>query len=167
MPTPPTDAAFDDEQAKQVFVVKDERAAIKMRKAEAAEARHRYAAIVAREKLAAKAAREVRREEMRLEVTKLKLSQDASQKARTVIAQASPWMVCFICGGFVLALSTGKIPDEATATSSALITLVMTGLLANLRSIISEGNSLDQPDTNGNGHDSKPPPPKPTPPTKK
>lgn len=122
------------------FIVKDERSALKLKREETREAEAKYKAIVAREKEASKAARDLRREEIKLELTKLKLNQSASEKARGVIAAASPWMVCFICGGFVLALSTGKIPDEATATSSALITLVMTGLLANLRSIISEGS---------------------------
>ena len=157
MPTTPNDKAFDDENDKQVFVVKDERAALRLKRQETREAKARYKAIVAREREAAKAARDLRREEVRLELTKLKLSQSASEKARGVIAAASPWMVCFICGGFVFALATGNIPDEATATSSALITLVMTGLLANLRSIISEGQAAD---LNGNGHDDPPKPQK-------
>jgi len=141
-------------------VIVDRRAEMKLRKAEANAAAAKYKAVVEREREAAKSVQLLRREEIKLELAKMRLKQSASEKARGVIASASPWMVCFICGGFVFALSTGNIPAEATATSSALITLVMTGLLANLRSIISEGNVADE--SNGNGHETKPEPkPKP------
>lgn len=145
------DDAFDDNPDKQVFVIKDERAALRIKREETREARAKFAAIVARERVAARAAERLRKAEIRLELTKLKLGQSASQKARTVLAQASPWMVCFILGGYVAFLSSGEMDASTTATSSALITLVMTGLLSNLRSIISEGDVTESSNGNGNG----------------
>ena len=50
-------------------------------------------------------------------------------------------------------LATGSIPDEQVSVASALLTLLVTGLMANLRSIISESPAPDEPT---NGHDDEP-----------
>jgi hypothetical protein len=44
----------------------------------------------------------------------------------------------------------GTIPDEATATASAMLTLLITGLMQNLRSVVT--GKMDD-NGNGNGHD--------------
>ena len=125
------------------FIVKDERAALRMRREETREAEAKYRAIVAREKASAK-----------LELAKIRLSQSASEKARTNLAVTTPAILVLLIGGFIIALSTGTIPDESISVASALLTLLVTGLMSNLRSIISEGNATD--DTNGNGHSTPP-----------
>ena len=134
------------------FIVKDERAALRMRREETREAEAKYRAIVARERSAAK-----------LELAKIRLSQSASEKARTNLAVTTPAILVLLIGGFIIALSTGTIPDESISVASALLTLLVTGLMSNLRSIISEGNATE--DTNGNGHSTPPktgtPKPKP------
>lgn len=134
------------------FIVKDERAALRMRREETREAEAKYRAIVAREKASAK-----------LELAKIRLSQSASEKARTNLAVTTPAILVLLIGGFIIALSTGTIPDESISVASALLTLLVTGLMSNLRSIISEGNATE--DTNGNGHSTPPktgtPKPKP------
>ena len=136
-----------NESSEERVVVRevDRRTAVRLRALEVAAEKAKYKAAVSKSRAEAKDAAAAQRFQAKMELAKIKATQSATEKARSGIAQASPWMVCFLVGGFVIALSTGSIPAEATATSSALITLVMTGLLANLRSIISESN--------GNGHD--------------
>ncbi len=63
-------------------------------------------------------------------------------------------------GGFIAALATGAIPDESVSVASALLTLLATGLLQNLRSIVAETNGHEE-NGNGNGHEPKPPTKKP------
>jgi len=64
-------------------------------------------------------------------------------------------------------LGMGTIPDESVSVASALLTLLVTGLMANLRSIISEGKPNEEPNGNGNGHSHGHNDPKPKPPVKK
>ena len=155
----PTDANNDETPNRQTFIVKDEataiRTSLRMKREQNREHQDKYAAIVAREREQARAAERLRKAEIKLELTKLRLNQSASQKARTVIAAASPWMVCLILGGYVSMLSFGEMDSSTTATSSALITLVMTALLSNLRSICSEN---DVTESNTESTSTTPPP---------
>jgi small-conductance mechanosensitive channel len=161
MTNPPDDYA--DASNNQTFIVKDERAALKMKREEARAAREKYKAVVAREREAANAQRAIQREKTKLELAKLRLSQSASEKARTNIALTTPAILVVLIGGFIAMLGTGAIPDESVSVASALLTLVATALMQNLRSIVSEGAAED---SNGNGHApkpsaKKPPTPKP------
>ena len=112
-----------------------------------------------------------RKQELKAEITKMRIGISAVEKARTNIAITTPFLLALLIGGFVLALSFGGIPDEATATATSLLTLLVTGLLANLRSVVSnEGNVDDVANGNGNGKDDakkKKPEPKPEPKSKK
>lgn len=153
----------DNTPTKQTFIVKDERAALRMKREETREAEAKYRAIVAREREAAKAATQLRREEVKLELAKLRLGQSASEKARTNLAITTPAMLILLIGGFICMLGMGTIPDESISVASALLTLLVTGLMANLRSIISEGNAT----ADTNGHDVPKPKPKPEPPKPK
>ena len=126
----------------------DRGTAVKLRKIAAKADKDRYRAACKKSRSDARDSARELRFQARIELAKIKATTSATEKARSGIALASPWMVCFLVGGFVFALSTGAIPAEATATSSALITLVMTGLLANLRSIISESNGHGEDDEN-------------------
>lgn len=158
---------FENNSNKQTFIVKDERAALKMRREETREAEAKYRAIVAREREAARAAQQLRQEEVKLELAKLRINQSASEKARTNLALTTPAILVLLIGGFILMLGTGSIPDDSISVASALLTLLVTGLMSNLRSIISEGNATDE--ANGNGHEpkDKAPPAKPTKPSSK
>ena len=139
----------DNTPNKQTFIVKDERAALRMKREETREAEAKYRAIVAREREATKAATQLRREEVKLELAKLRIGQSASEKARTNLAITTPAMLILLIGGFICMLGMGTIPDESISVASALLTLLVTGLMANLRSIISEGNVTVEP----TGHD--------------
>ena len=148
-----TDDLGDSPGNPQTIIVKDERAALKMKREETREAQARYAAIVAREKAEKQAEREMRREEIQLELARIKLGQSAAEKARTNIALTTPALLVLLVGGFIAMLGTGAIPDDQVSVASALLTLVSTALMQNLRSIVSEGAAED---SNGNGHKPKP-----------
>jgi len=154
-----------DNSTKQTFIVKDEKAALRMKREETREAAARYKAIVAREKAEKDADRQMRREEIQLELAKMRIATSASEKARTNLALTTPAILVLLIGGFIAMLGMGTIPDESVSVASALLTLLVTGLMANLRSIISEGKPNEEPNGNGNGngHDD----PKPKPPVKK
>jgi len=159
-----------DENGRPVVrhVVRDLAAAVKMRKVQAqaderarrAESRAQADArkMEARAELARiKAEDRRRRQEIRAQLAMQRLGTSAVEKARTTIALSTPFLLALLIGGFIGALAMGTIPDEATATASAMLTLLITGLLQNLRSVVT--GKMDD-DTNGNGHKK---PPKPTP----
>ena len=166
MATPPDE--YEDTSNKQTFIVKDERAALRMKREETREAQARYKAIVERERAEKKAEREMRREEIQLELARIKLNTSATEAARLNLAKTTPFILVLLIGGFIAMLGTGAIPDDSVSVASALLTLLVTGLMANLRSIISEGGASEEPNGNGNGHEPKPQPPakKPEPPKK-
>ena len=139
----------------QTIIVKDEKAALRLKREETKEARARYAAIVAKERAEQNAQREMRREEIQLELARIKLGQSAAEKARTNIALTTPALLVLLVGGFIAMLGTGAIPDDQVSVASALLTLVSTALMQNLRSIVSEG-AADDSNGNGNGNSHKP-----------
>ena len=150
---------FDVENSnKQTFIVKDERAALRIKREETKEAQARYKAVVAKQKAEIEAERAMRREEIQLELARIKLNQSSSEKARNNIAILAPLLLMVLVGGFIAALATGAIPDESVSVASALLTLLATGLLQNLRSIVAETNGHEE-NGNGNGHDIKVRPP--------
>jgi len=150
---------FDVENSnKQTFIVKDERAALRIKREETKEAQARYKAVVAKQKAEIEAERAMRREEIQLELARIKLNQSSSEKARNNIAILAPLLLMVLVGGFIAALATGAIPDESVSVASALLTLLATGLLQNLRSIVAETNGHEE-NGNGNGHDIKVTPP--------
>ena len=150
-----------DENGKPVVkhVVRDLAAAVKMRKvqARADERARRVEAKAEAEARKMEASAELARikaddrrrtQELKAELARLRLSTSAVEKAKTNIALTTPVLLALLIGGFIAALTTGTIPEEATATSSALLTLLVTGLLANLRSVVT-----GKEEENGNGHE--------------
>ena len=168
----PEDEQERTEDGKPVVrhVVRDLSAAVKMKKLQAqSAARSRRAeakAMVETRKIEAqaelaksKAEERKRKQELKAEITKMRIGISAVEKARTNIAITTPVLLAVLIGGFVIGLSGGTIPQEATATASAMLTLLITGLLANLRSVVSNEGNVDEV-TNGNGKP-KADPPKP------
>jgi hypothetical protein len=127
-------------------VVKDLNTAVRMKRVMAqAEAEARKAE--ARTELARVRAEERRRkQELEAEVAKIRLGMSAGEKARAHIAVAGPFYLLVLIGGFIGLLATGTIPEDQVSVASALLTLLVTMIGANLRSIISE-----------NGHDEEKP----------
>jgi len=146
MDEPNTDKGADGRPIVR-HVVKDVRSAMKLRQiTEAAKAKSEVATIRAEERK--------RAQELKAELSRIRLSMSAGEKARAHIAVAGPLYLLILIGGFIIMLSTGAIPDEQVSVASALLTLLVTGLMANLRSIISE--SPVSPDEPTNGHDEEP-----------
>lgn len=135
---------YENLDNKQTYIVKDERSALKMKREEARASREKYKAVVAREREEANAQRELKKQEIKLELAKIRMSQSASEKARTNIALTTPAILVLLIGGFIVCLACGSIPDESISVASALLTLLVTGLMANLRSIISEGTGTEE-----------------------
>ena len=141
-------------------VVKDVRSAMKLRQiTEAAKAKSEMATIRADERK--------RKQELKAALARIRLSMSAGEKARSHVAVAGPLYLLILIGGFILMLSMGTIPQEQVSVASALLTLLVTMIGANLRSIISESPAPDEPT---NGHDDEPegqpkasPPDKPAP----
>ena len=138
-------------------VVKDVRSAMKLRQiSESAKAKSEMAAIRADERK--------RKQELKADLARIRLSMSAGEKARSHVAVAGPLYLLILIGGFILMLSMGTIPQEQVSVASALLTLLVTMIGANLRSIISESPAPDEPT---NGHDDEPegkPKASPTPP---
>ena len=152
-------------------VVRDLAAAVKMRKVQAraderarrseAKAQAEARKMEAQAELARIKAEDRRRtQELKAEIVRLRINTSAVEKAKTNIALSTPVLLAVLIGGFIWALAQGTIPEEATATSSALLTLLVTGLLANLRSVVT---GKEEENGNGNGHAPTPKKPGPAP----
>ena len=134
----PKDKDFDEDNEQNIrYVVKDTQTAVKMRKAEAKEASARYKAVVA--KTAA---------ESKMELAKLKLQMTAKEAASKHIAIFGPLYLMLLVAGFLCSIQF--IPAEQISVVSALLTLLITMIGSNLRSIVSEGNGDEE-----NGHKKK------------
>ena len=146
---------YDDNSNKPTYIVKDERAALRIKREDAKASREKYKAVVAREREEKNAERALKEQEIRLELAKLRINQSASEKARTNIALTTPALLVLLIGGFIIMLGTGAIQDEHVSVASALLTLVAGSLMQNLRSIVSEG-AAEASDANGKGNEELP-----------
>ena len=124
------------EPAPTQYIIKDTASALKMKKVEAKESAARYRAVVQRTK-----------SEQKLEIEKLKLQMTAKEAASKHIAIFGPLYLMLLVAGFLFSIQF--IPSEQISVVSALLTLLITMIGSNLRSIVSEGAG-DKED-NGNG----------------
>ena len=122
---------FDDDDKNVRYVVKDTQTAVKMRKAEAKESAARYKAVVART-----------RAESKMELAKMKLQMSAREAASRHIAIFGPLYLLLLIAAFLGSIQ--YIPSEQISVVSALLTLLITMIGANLRSIVSESNGDDK-----------------------
>jgi len=119
---------FDDDNDQNVrYVVKDTQTAVKMRKAEAKEAAARYRAVVKKTNAEAK-----------MEIARMKLQMSAREAASRHIAIFGPLYLLLLIAAFLGSIQ--YIPSEQISVVSALLTLLITMIGANLRSIVSESN---------------------------
>ena len=116
-----------DEPKQTQFIVKDTASAVKMRKEEAKEASQRYKAVVAKAKGEAK-----------LELAKLRLQMSAKEAASKHIAVFGPLYLLLLCGGFFYAIQ--YIPSTEIGVVSSILTLLITMIGTNLRSIVAGEN---------------------------
>jgi len=124
------------EPAPTQYIVKDTASALKMKKVEAKESAARYRAVVKKTQA-----------EQKLEIEKLKLQMTAKEAASKHIAIFGPLYLMLLVAGFLFSIQF--IPAEQISVVSALLTLLVTMIGSNLRSIVSEG--AGEKDDNGNG----------------
>ena len=123
------------------YIVNDTKAALKIKVADQRAAEAKYRAVVKREKEIKRAEARNAKFSAKFELARLRLEQTAESRARAHIAVAGPAYLLILIGGFICALATGAIPEDSISVASALLTLLVTGLMQNLRSIIAgEGN---------------------------
>jgi hypothetical protein len=142
-------------------IVKDLATAVKMKKVQAdADARAR-AAEAASALATVRAEERRRKQELKGELSRIRLAMSAGEKARAHIAIAGPLYLLILIGGFIVMLSTGAIPADQVSVASALLTLLVTMIGANLRSIISESPVVEEPSSNGQDPEDVPAPASP------
>ena len=136
-----------NESSEERVVVRevDRKTQTRLRVAELRAETAKYRAAIRKARDESRATERSERFAAKMELQKIKANTSATEKARAGIAQAAPYMICILVLSFIGMLASGAIPSEATATASSLLVLVLTALMSNLRSIISESN--------GNGHD--------------
>ena len=124
-------------------VIRDLASAVKIKQADH-KARAEEAKAVARTELAKTQAEERRRkDELRAEIPKLRIKMTAKEAASKHIAIFGPLYLMLLVGMFLLTLGTGMIQTDQVPVVSALLTLLVTMIGANLRSIVSESNGHD------------------------
>ena len=126
---------FEEDNEQNIrYVVKDTHTAVKMRKAEAKETAARYKAVVAKTRM-----------ESQMELARMKLQMTAKEAASRHIAIFGPLYLMLLIAAFLA--SVQYIPSEQISVVSALLTLLITMIGSNLRSIVSETNGDEE---NGN-----------------
>ena len=118
------DNMTEDDIERVQYVVKDTASAVKMRREEAKEAAKRYKAVVQKGK-----------EEAKLELAKLRLQMTAKEAASKHIAVFGPLYLLLLCGSFIASIK--YIPQTEISVVSSILTLLITMIGANLRSIVS------------------------------
>jgi len=114
----------DFEEPERVqYVVKDTAAALKMKREETKDSAARYKAVVAREK-----------EAQKMELAKLRLQMSAKEAASKHIAVFGPLYLLLLCGSFIASIK--YIPPTEISVVSSILTLLITMIGANLRSIV-------------------------------
>ena len=114
------------------FIVKDTASAIKIQREESKMASQRMKAVVAKA-----------REEGKLEIAKLKLQMSAKEAASKHIAIFGPLYLLLLCGGFFYAIQ--YIPSTEIGVVSSILTLLITMIGTNLRSIVAGENGGNTP----------------------
>jgi hypothetical protein len=107
------------------YIVKDTVSAVKMRQVEAKAEAKRYKEVVRKAKYESKA-----------ELAKIKMQMNAKEAASKHIAVFGPLYLLLLVGGFLAGIS--YIPEEHISVVVGLLTLLVTMIGSNLRSIVSE-----------------------------
>ncbi len=135
-------------EVREVVREVDRKTAVRLRQIQARAETAKYKAAVAKSRAEARDSAKEARFHARIELAKMRAQRTASETARVNIALTAPAILVVLIGGFIVALGTGALPDEAVATAAALLTMLASGILTNLRSLIGESQASDT-----NGHD--------------
>ena len=105
------------------FVVKDMASALKIKKEERKEAEKKYKAVIEKAKA-----------EQKLELQKMKLQMTSREAASKHLAVFGPLYLLILVGSFLYAVQ--HIPQEDISVVASILTLLITMMGANLRSIV-------------------------------
>ena len=129
----------DGQQEERVqYVVKDTASALKMKREERKEAEKRYKAVVAKAKVEQAALSADRKANQKVELAKIRLQMTAKEAASKHIAVFGPLYLLILCGSFIASIK--YIPSSEISVVSSILTLLITMIGANLRSIVAGEN---------------------------
>jgi hypothetical protein len=129
------DEAKPNEEGRPIVrhVVRDLGAAVKMRKVQQRT-----------EMLKIKAEERRRRMELKMDLAMRRMSMSAGEKARAHIAVAGPFYLLLLIGGFLILMTTDALPDESVSVAASIITLLITGIMTNLRTIVTSNGKTHE-----------------------
>jgi hypothetical protein len=129
----------------------DRRTAVRLRALELSAEKAKYQAAVSKSRAEAKDAARSDRFHASLEIKKLRVQMSAREAASKHIAVFGPLYLLLLIGAFLFSIN--YIPESQISVVASLLTLLISSIAANLRSIVSEGN----------GHEDETKPSKPQP----
>jgi len=128
----------DQQEERVQYVVKDTASALKMKREERKEAEKRYKAVVAKAKVEQAGISADRKANQKVELAKIRLQMTAKEAASKHIAVFGPFYLLILCGAFIAAIN--YIPSSEISVVASILTLLITMIGANLRSIIAGEN---------------------------
>ena len=132
-------------EVREVVREVDRKTQVKLRLIEAKAEAVKYRAAVAKSRAEAKDAERAQRFAARADIEKLRVAMTAREAASKHIAVFGPLYLLLLVASFIASIS--YIPESQISVVSALLTLLVTSIAANLRSIVAgEGNGHDEDD---------------------
>ncbi len=122
----------------------DRKTAVRLRALEVAAEKSKYRAAVSKSRSEARDAARSDRFHARLEIQKLRVQMSAREAASKHIAVFGPLYLLLLIGAFLLSIN--YIPETQISVVASLLSLMLTSIAANLRSIVSEGNGHEDDD---------------------
>ena len=123
----------------------DRKTAVRLRRIETRAETAKYRAAVAKSRAEAKDAERAQRFAARAEIEKRRVAMTAREAASKHIAVCGPLYLLLLVASFIASIS--YIPESQISVVSALLTLLVTSIAANLRSIVA-GESSNGDDEN-------------------
>ena len=147
-------ATEEKSEVREVVREVDRKTAVRLRTIEMKAERAKYQAAVTKSRAEARDAAASERFHAKAEIAKLRVRMTAREAASKHIAVFGPLYLLLLVGTFIASVS--YIPESQISVVSALLTLLVTSIAANLRSIVAgEGGEGSE-----NGHDETKPKPK-------
>ena len=145
----------ESEAVKERIVERDPKIQARLRALELKAETAKYRAAIKKARDESRAVAQSDRFHARLELEKLRVAMSAREAASKHIAVFGPLYLLLLVAAFLFSIN--YIPESQISVVASLLTLLVTSIAANLRSIVSEGNGHEE-----NGHDDEPKPkPKP------
>ena len=143
-----------DYRAERVVEV-DRKTQVRLRALEMKAERARYKAAVSKSRSEAKDAAAEQRFHAKMELAKLRVRMTAREDASKHIAKFGPFYLLILVGAFLFAIN--YIPESQISVVASLLTLLITSIAANLRSIVAgEGNGHEDDEDESESEEGRP-----------